>query len=207
VSDEVAKRGRKPLILDKAEFQRTVTDLETEKGFSNRSTLWKAVEETAWAKSLLPRALTAQVAMMKAEEMQILINTPKGKRGRSKGEGPVVGGGRKKKTFSLPMLESGVPVEERAGLEKTLQKAANGSLKARIKLNCLNCTNWQKKEVSLCETRSCPLWDVRPYKNVKVVKETIEIDGEEFIETKIVEKVTGEFVGCQNVSDGNGGLV
>lgn len=193
---EVAnKRGRKPLVLDKAEFQRAVTDLETSQTFPNRTLLWKSVEESAWAKALLPRPLTAQVALLKADEMQILIQTPKGKRGRSKGDGPVLGGGRKKKSFSLPMLESGVPVEERAGLEKTLQRAANGSLKARIKLNCLNCTNWQKKEVSLCETRNCPLWDVRPYKNVKIVKETFECDGEEFTESKIVEKVTGEVVG------------
>lgn len=169
MSNEVAKRGRKPITLDKQEFQEVVTNLENENVFPNRTQLWEALEATEWAKGRSPRPLTAQVAMMKAEELGIEIKTVKGKRGRSKGQGPT-STGRKKKVFSTEELRKGIPAEERAGLEKTINKAGGGSLKARIKLMCLDCCNWEKGEVAHCEIKSCPLWDVRPYKR-KVAEE------------------------------------
>lgn len=165
------KRGRKPITLDKQEFQGVVSALEAMNNFSNRTQLWQAVEDSQWAKTREPRPLTAQVAMMKAEELGLEIKTVKGKRGRSKGQGPVASAGRRKKVFSLEVLTQGVPVEERAGLAKTLAKAASGSLKARVKLNCLNCVNYQKGEVASCEIKTCPMWDVRPYKRVAKVPE------------------------------------
>lgn len=159
----VVKRGRKPIQINAAEFQNVLQELEKNNSFRNRTELWQAVERTDWAKGCTPRPLTAQVAMVKCEEMNLIVNTPKGKRGREKGE-RVPNAGRKKKVFSLPMLQSGVPADERAGLQKTLQRAAGGSLKARIKLLCLDCTNWQKVEVAECTIKTCPMWDVRPYK-------------------------------------------
>jgi hypothetical protein len=159
----MATRGRKPIEVDAVKFQTLLTELESGQVFANRTELWKAVEMTDFAKNCVPRPLTAQVAMLKAEEMKLTVNTPKGKRGRMKGEKPPVTE-RKKKVFSLPMLTAGVPKEEQAGLVGTLQKAANGSLKARIKLNCLNCTNYDKTEIRECEIRTCPMWDVRPYR-------------------------------------------
>lgn len=164
MEEQTVKKGRKPIQLDAVEFQNVLAELEKNNSFPNRSELWKAVEATEWAKTRTPRPLTAQVAMMKSEEMKLIVNTPKGKRGRSKGDGAPKNAGRKKKVFSLPMLQSGVPVEERKNLEKTLNRAASGSLKARVKLMCLDCTNWQKSEVAECSIRTCPMWDVRPYK-------------------------------------------
>jgi hypothetical protein len=78
-------RGRKPIVIDKAEFQNVITLLENSNQFANRTLLWQAVEASEWAKSRLPRPLTAQVAMMKADEFGLEIKTEKGKRGRSKG--------------------------------------------------------------------------------------------------------------------------
>lgn len=161
-------RGRKPIEIDKAEFQAVVTELEGRKVFPNRTELWEAVADTAWANTRIPRPLTAQVALLKAEELGIEIKTVKGKKGKSKGCGPVSSGGRKKKVFSVDNLRKGIPLEERSSLEKTLNRAANGSLKARVKLMCMDCTNWQKKEVAICENTACPLHDVRPYKREKV---------------------------------------
>ncbi len=161
-------RGRKPIEIDKSEFQACVSELESQKTFSNRTELWAAVENSAWAKTRIPRPLTAQVALLKAEEFELEIKTVKGKKGKSKGCGPVSSGGRKKKVFSIENIRKGIPLEERSSLEKTLNRAANGSLKARVKLMCMDCTNWQKKEVAICENNQCPLHDVRPYKRDKV---------------------------------------
>lgn len=168
---EVAKRGRKPIEINPIEFQNVVTELESVNKFANRSQLWAALEASDWAKNITPRPLTAQVAMMKAEKLQLKIGTPKGQRGRVKGQKPPMNAGRKKKVFSIEKLIGAIPKEERPGLEKTVEKARNGSLKARIKLKCLDCCNWQKVEVAVCECDDCPLWDVRPYKKVKTVKE------------------------------------
>lgn len=158
------QRGRKPILLDKNEFQKLLTELEEKNIFPNRTHLWAAVEASEWAKGRSPRPLSAQVAMMKAEELGLEIKTVKGKRGREKGQKPPMMGGRKKKVFSLEKLLAGIPKEERPGLEKTIEKARTGSLKARVKLKCLDCCNWQKGEVAECQQDDCSLWDVRPYK-------------------------------------------
>ena len=174
MSEEVKARGRKPIELDKTEFQAVVTAVE--QGSTpprTRSELWQAVASTDWAKGRSPRPLTAQVAMMKADEMGLVIVTPKGKRGRTKGEKPL-NGGRKKKVFSTTLMQAAIPSEERIKLEKAIAKAGNGSLKACIKLKCLDCTNWEKKEVALCQATECPLWNVRPYKRLTRAEETLE---------------------------------
>lgn len=166
-------RGRKPIQLDKAEFQSVITLLENTNQFANRTLLWQAVEASEWAKSRLPRPLTAQVAMMKADEFGLEIKTTKGKRGRSKGEGPIAGGGRKKKFFDVSQIVETIPPDMREGLSKTIQKAQSGSLKARIKLKCLECSVWQKGEVANCQVTDCALFDVRPYKRVGMIELTV----------------------------------
>ena len=50
------------LEIDRDEFQRTVTDLESRHTFPNPTALWKALEATDWAKAQQPRPLTASVA-------------------------------------------------------------------------------------------------------------------------------------------------
>jgi len=161
-------RGRPALVLDKREFQDALTKLESEASFSTRAALWDALAQTEWAKNLSPRALTPQVAMIRAEEMNLEIKTPKGQRGRAKGEKPASAGkGRRKRRMTLPQitaLRNGFPKEEHEVLEKTFLRAENGSLIAMIKLMCLDCTGGQKKEIALCPCTNCPLHTVRPYK-------------------------------------------
>lgn len=158
------KRGRKPIEINREEFQGVVTTLEQERVFATRTELWEAVQQTPWAKGRIPRPLTAQVALLKAEELGLEVKTAKGKRGKEKGCGPVSVAGRKKKVFSMKKVRESIPNRMKETLEKTVKRAENGSLKARTKLMCLNCSNWQKGEVAMCEIEECPLWDVRPYK-------------------------------------------
>lgn len=77
--------GRAALVIDKEEFQKTVTALENAKTFAKLSDLWKAVEETAWAKSIKPRGLSAASAYQKANEFGIIVKTKPAKRGRQPG--------------------------------------------------------------------------------------------------------------------------
>jgi hypothetical protein len=48
-----------------------------------------------------------------------------------------------------------------------IAKAESGSLPAAIKLMCLDCTAWQRKEVRDCVIDWCPLYPHRPYQAIR----------------------------------------
>jgi len=85
-------RGRQKLVIDKDEFQKVVNDLEDKQEFTRLSDLWKAVEETDWAKNLQPRPLTVAVAIQRARELDIETKTKsaKGKGGAGRGKQKLV---------------------------------------------------------------------------------------------------------------------
>lgn len=158
-------RGRKGIELDAVIFQSVITEVEAKSQPKNHSQLWAAVAATEWAKNLTPRPLTAQVAMLKAKALGLKIGTPIGKRGE--GLGRVAGTKVERKRIPLDLVENlgrGVP----AKFAKKVAKAANGSLKSAIALKCLECSNWEMKEVSNCNIKGCSLFPFRPYKKVSV---------------------------------------
>jgi hypothetical protein len=163
---EPKKRGRKSIEVDPIQFQAIVAQLESTNTFANRSQLWNAVAATDWATTI---SLSAQSAMQKADKLAITVNTPKGKRGRQKGDAPVaIKGPRKPRDIHPAVLQdliNGIPSECRDGLEKTIIKASKGSLKASIKLKCMDCVGYVRGEVKMCEMTACPNWSVRPYKD------------------------------------------
>ncbi len=173
MADEPLKRGRKAIEVNPTELQTQISQLEAAQAdggkFPNRSALWVALEATEWAKSRNPRPLTAQVAMLIAKANNLTVATPVGKRGREKGQAPVNAGKRKPKQLNTVWLDA--MKKEMPEYTKLAEKAAKGSLKAVIKLNCLNCCCLQKKEVSLCVITGCPLWGVRPYKHKESLTE------------------------------------
>ncbi len=164
------QRGRKAIEVSAADLQKAIAELEASQPdgqFPNRSSLWASLEDSEWAKTRSPRPLTAQVGMLLAKKFNTTINTPVGQRGRQKGSGPVPGGGRKKKAWPLHIVDA-VKNSTPTKFHKIVDRAAKGSLKAAIKLKCLDCTCFQQKEVRLCELTSCSLWTVRPYKDKNV---------------------------------------
>ena len=47
------------------------------------------------------------------------------------------------------------------------EKAVSGkSLRAAVNAQCLECTGWQRKEITFCSATICPLWMVRPYQEI-----------------------------------------
>jgi hypothetical protein len=107
--------------------------------------------------------------MQKADKLAITITTPKGKKGRQKGDAPVpIKGPRKPRDIHPAVLQdliNGIPSECREGLEKTIAKAAKGSLKACVKLKCMDCVGYIRSEIKICEMTSCTHWSSRPYKD------------------------------------------
>lgn len=152
-------RGRKKLSLTREELQAIVDMVEANR-FPSLAAMWKAVAETEWAKSLKPRALTAQVAMLRAKELGVVTKTQAGKIGK----GRPVGDKSERRKFSLPVLvEQTASRETPSKYHDLLKKAQAGSRKAALKLKCLECSNWQPSEVAYCPILGCPLWQFRPY--------------------------------------------
>ena len=47
------------------------------------------------------------------------------------------------------------------------KKAVQGkSLRAAVNAQCLECTGWQRKEITLCTAKACPLYAIRPYQEI-----------------------------------------
>lgn len=164
------KRGRQPIQVKPNELQECINLLESvqpEGKFQSRSALWDALCDTLWARSRLPVSLKPQTAMVLAKKFNLTIQTPVGKKGRPKGCGPVPNGGNRRKPMSAEVesaMRKSFPLNIIKIIPKVLDKAASGSLRAAVKLKCLDCTNMQPVEIRLCELNGCPLWHFRPYK-------------------------------------------
>ena len=48
-----------------------------------------------------------------------------------------------------------------------IQREEKGSLPDAIKLKCLDCAGWERKEVRDCVIVACPLYPHRPYQQAK----------------------------------------
>jgi hypothetical protein len=156
--------ARTKLEINKDDFQKVVTDLESKQTFENPSALWKAVEATDWAKGLQPRPLTAAVAYARAKELGIVIKTQPGKRGAGGLTGaPRVRVPRSKKMKAFAETFQRLRKETPKRFLPLVDKAEKGSAKACIKLKCLECSAWQPTEVRHCVITNCPLYPIRPF--------------------------------------------
>lgn len=168
---EAKKRGRKGIEVTPAELQKFIADLETAQPdgkFRTRGELFEAIEDSQWAKTRSPRALSAQVARIMVVKNNLTLLTPLGQKGRVKGmPAPVVPeGNRKRKQIegeALKALTQAVPKSS----AKILAKAARGSLRAAIRIKCMDCSGEQASEVRKCAVNDCALWSFRPFQKGK----------------------------------------
>lgn len=148
--------ARVKLTVDKDEYQKLIDELEAAQTFSCLQELWTAVAATEWAKTRHVRPLSDQVAAIRAKELGIVLKTVRGrKEDHHVPRGPVVIA-----PAAVAEVVAMMPAEPTASVKK---KIAKGSLRMAIKLKCLDCSNFQKKEVRNCPVTSCPLWAVRPF--------------------------------------------
>jgi hypothetical protein len=182
-------RGKTKLEIDKVQFQKVVTELERVNKFPNPSALWKAVEQTTWAKAQKPRPLTASVAYARAKELGIVVKTEAGRRTVSPEQVAAMREGRtsrrprseKMKVYADSFQSMRRSMPKRFAL--LIDRAEAGSLRAAINLNCLSCSNYQTKEIKFCNITGCPLFPHRPYQGNTTEEEDIVTEGEEETET------------------------
>jgi hypothetical protein len=159
----VGKRGRKPLELNRETFQAAIQEVETKHQPTTRSKLWQLVSETDWAKNIGSNGLHPQTAMVKAEQLGLVVSTPKGKKG---GDG-TFGGKRGQRKVGEKRKRRGMPIEAieaylknlpgRVGpgtamyerINKLLEKAEAGNVRAAIALFYLDYYGFQMGEIRL----------------------------------------------------------
>jgi hypothetical protein len=163
-------RGRKSIDVDPEEFQQVIRDIESSYEPQSRNELWKLVASSEWAQTRKPRALSAQTAMTRAGKMNLEIKTPKGKRGKEKGSGPVNKSGKRRDKSFPPETAEKLRVVYNVLGEKTVEDLVAGKLRAVIKAKCYDCAGGVKSEVAKCPAIDCPLWTNRPWKQKKAPK-------------------------------------
>jgi len=162
--------------IDKDEFQAIINLLEANNTFNSRNALWKAIENTDWAKSQTPSPLKWATAANKAEQMGLTIKTPT--REPTKPDVPT---NIETKTDEFPTLI--VPEPPKPTIIKNLRKkpvkfcknkivVPKNDLRRAVRDKCMDCSGNNRENVASCHVKSCPLYAVRPYKLDSASKET-----------------------------------
>ena len=177
------------LEIDRGEFQRIVTDLEAKQTFPNPTALWKAVEETEWAKAQKPRPLTSSVAGTRAKELGIQYKTKASERRlgvlteEQRAAMQAARKNRKPRSEKMKAFASTFEQLRQAVPERFLpavDQAEKGSLRAALKLACLECSGYQISEVKFCPVAACALYPHRPYQgSVEEAENASEPEGED----------------------------
>lgn len=162
--------GRRTIPVDKKLLEKSIKKCESSQKFSSQSKLWDAVAED-YNKNQEVEQINAGVVRLRALTWEIPIQTPQGRKGTTKQNNisPVSSADRttRKEKFaaspaairSINAMRKDIPSAYRSVVEKI----AEGSMKAAVKLKCLDCCNYDKVEIRECEAYSCPLWLFKPY--------------------------------------------
>lgn len=147
--------GRASIVIKKEELEKEILCAETSQTFDNQSRLFEYICGTDWAKTIKdslgrPKEIQPIHIYQRVKEFGIQLKTVAGKKG-----GAVKGVKRERKKRTIPTtFLSSVPPE----YKPLAEKVAAGSLKAAIKLKCLECSCYQVAEVRKCTVTNCALY-------------------------------------------------
>jgi hypothetical protein len=164
--------GRSTIIFEQDKLVSAINAVESRQTFPSRDAMFKAAIESYKIEfgGLNADRLTNILVYQRVKQWNVPLKTTAGKKGRVAGTKMEI---KQRKSISsssvgikalLTQINTDAPPEMRGRLNDLVAKMQNGSLKAAIKLNCLNCANYQREEVKHCECYECPLFSIRPYK-------------------------------------------
>lgn len=177
--------GRPAIPFEKSKLQLAIDTCESTGHYTQRQALWQDVA-SAYAKAVGIESVSPVWVYLRVEENNLNVKTPKGKKGRQPGQvlsqlqgGKRVTRGEKFAKNETAMqffdrLEKIIKKEQKGRFLPVLERAKNGSVKALVKLKCLDCANWQTTEVKNCQCLDCPLLIIRPYQ--KSISEENEVE-------------------------------
>ncbi len=149
--------------INRGELEKVVQEIEASNTFTNRSALFKAISETDWAKGH-KKPLTSSVVMLRINEFNIPLKTPKGKKGAGLDGARRTGATRERKKANptvIAELRRATPKSR----HRLVDKIETGSIAAAVKLMCIQCSNYQNEEIKNCTVITCALHSIRPYQN------------------------------------------
>jgi hypothetical protein len=169
--------------VDKGWFVLCVEEAEKDGPLGNLSLLYvEAARLYNEGKDAAFKEISGSVAKGRITEWNLTVKTQPGRRGREKGvpmseehkrklhEGRAAAGPRKNKAKSHPQRQAYIDeATKRLAANNALQflplveRAANGSSKARCRLRCLDCMAYVKTEIKKCGDVGCENFLVRPY--------------------------------------------
>lgn len=177
--------GRAGILVTPDELLEQLLHAESTKQFDNWSKLFESVAQSEWGQTRITtsggvKALTSATIYQRVIDFGLAdkLKTPKGKKGRQKGEVVVRSTEQKSTNLSLgKVLRKKADTWYFAGIWGDDTKVANikkkrylryidrlegGSCKAAIALKCLDCCNGSFSEVRQCGMDDCELYSLSP---------------------------------------------
>lgn len=164
-------KGRPSISLSKEELQDQIDLAEQSNTFSNISKLCDFIEDTTWAKTRLNsagkiQALKKQVIYQRINQWNLTHKTESKK--------------REVKKTKIKLSDFNKPDCSFAEVPEKYQELAKRALTSKVsalKMKCLDCSNYQPKEIRDCLISDCPLYNHRPFKRKENdVKENLTED-------------------------------
>lgn len=178
----MGKRGKPSVNVNRALLENTIQALEAAQTFENRSKLFDAVA-AAYNKASAVQ-VTPPLIYLRVKAWDIQLKTPKGKPGRVGGN-PTIGTAPRvsrevkfSKNESIQESFTELKKVTKPKYHKLVKRAAAGSLKAAIKLKCLDCSCGDTKDIKCCPVVSCSLWAFRPFQGRTVTNSEEVKNGE-----------------------------
>jgi hypothetical protein len=199
--------ARTAVKVDRVKLVAAINEVEKNGPCLTRSRLYDRVtREYNSSVSDFSLEITPSIVMLRIKEFNLTVKTPIGQRGRQSGVKMTdehkallaagrknrVKGGRKAKFEKNPEIKAALnDLRDKTSSSQwgapylpLVEKIAAGSMKAAVRLNCLQCSNFARNEIKECNCTSCPLFAFRPYQNSVdeaepeeiVVSEEIKVD-------------------------------
>lgn len=180
-------RGKTSIEVDRPRLESILKDIEKDGPLANRTLLYN---EIARRYSEGGTSISASVVYLRIEDWKLECKTPKAKL-RNVGAKPVVvddtevqaeearllkeqvhygkQGTREQNSIGMRHMVKDHKFKGGIALVKRIEgkNGKRGSAMAAIKLNCLQCCGFEKKEVKYCTCPGCPLFRFRPYQGKK----------------------------------------
>lgn len=158
--------GRKTIEINVDLLKTCIEEVEAAGPLANLSALYLQVSELMVSRG--ETNINPQLVMLRINKLTLPVKTQKGKRGRQPGQQVDVGfiPTRKRRVMQEEIyeaLKSSTPKK----YQGVVEKARTGSLKAVLRLKCLECGDYQQEEIRHCGITSCPLYSIRPFKTTQ----------------------------------------
>lgn len=151
-------RGRKRFEIDKTVLATMIADAESKNNFENRNELFE------YLAGQLSVSTTTVYNKTKEHGLVDSIKTEKGKKGVFNTTVTKVPRGDKYKSEAGKKHIAALRKRWGHKYNKLIGQIEAGSMKAAVKMNCIECTCDQSVEIKECQILACPLWMLRPYK-------------------------------------------